>query len=84
MRAGWVDFGMGDHAWVRMPCSGCKACSSRCRKYGCTSIWLTAGRFGFFQQFGQDFGHEVGDADGADQDVGVELFQGPGMRRGCG
>src|SRR3954464_11886465 len=34
---------IGDHAWVRMPCSSPKAWTSAWEKYGCCSIWLTAG-----------------------------------------
>ena len=34
---------IGDHASVTIPCSASNARTSSCARYGCTSIWLTAG-----------------------------------------
>jgi hypothetical protein len=34
---------MGAHAWLRTPCAVSAASTSDWRKYGWTSIWLTAG-----------------------------------------
>ena len=34
---------IGDHAWVRMPCSAWKARTSRRWKEGCSWTWLTEG-----------------------------------------
>ena len=67
---------MGDHACVGMPCSACNACSAVCWKYGCTSIWFTAGTTDVVgQQALEVLGHEVAHADRAHPAVSKQLLE---------
>ena len=68
---------IGDHAWVRMPCSASSACTSL-REVG-VHLDLVDRRHDrrLLEQRGQVLDHEVADPDGAHPAVGEQRLQRP-------
>ena len=68
----------GLQASVAIPCSACQARSSACWRRGCSSIWLTVGRFSVsLREPLEVLDAEVGDADRARAAFVVDPFEGP-------
>ena len=67
---------MGDHAWVRMPCSAPYGLDLALREVGVHLDLVHRGHDGrLVQQRGEVLDHEVADADGADLAVGEQRLQ---------